>query len=229
MYRTETIVGLRDAGEIVRYCKYYQEMRDETNGKGKKRRKKMKEDLTPLHESILSLALEFRRGGIFRSSNGMPETESLRKMRKLAKYINMLGRLPSTYQKLIDFKQCYQEYTFELVFLDSPHTEELAIDVVPLRDSIKDWGGELKKQDVLESLDELIANSKNPLACSFHCELQLLKHFMKPDSKSECCLNYFGCSKASCWICWQILSAHPKYITSKTHGKIYPQCAFPFS
>lgn len=53
-----------------------------------------------------------------------------------------------------------------------------------------------------------------------HCELQLLTI---PEVK----LNpYFGCSKLSCYFCWELLQSL-KFSTRNTHGKMYPYCAFP--
>lgn len=53
-----------------------------------------------------------------------------------------------------------------------------------------------------------------------HCELQLLNI---PEVKLD---PYFGCSKLSCYFCWELLQSL-NFSTRNTHGKMYPYCAFP--
>lgn len=40
--------------------------------------------------------------------------------------------------------------------------------------------------------------------------------------------NYIGCSKRSCWLCWQILRGS-RFITQGTHGTLYWSCAYRFA
>ena len=60
-----------------------------------------------------------------------------------------------------------------------------------------------------------------------HCEMQLMIHFSQPGV--EQCLDYFGCSKRSCWLCWQMIVQNGKYSMKHTHRKLYPRWAFPFN
>lgn len=60
-----------------------------------------------------------------------------------------------------------------------------------------------------------------------HCEMQLLIHFSQPGR--EKCLDYFGCSKKSCWMCWKMISQNYKFSMKNTHRKLFPRWAFPFN
>lgn len=57
----------------------------------------------------------------------------------------------------------------------------------------------------------------------FDCELQSLDDFLdNPDV-----YDYFGCSKLSCFFCWEICKGTPCQ-TKDSHVEVYPACAFPF-
>ncbi|KAK8052331.1 hypothetical protein PG993_003716 [Apiospora rasikravindrae] len=59
-----------------------------------------------------------------------------------------------------------------------------------------------------------------------HCEIQLLKHFVRQGGSGPF-FDYIGCSKKSCWLCWQLLGHFGAYTTKGTHRMIYPMWAFP--
>ena len=60
-----------------------------------------------------------------------------------------------------------------------------------------------------------------------HCEMQLLIHLSQPGR--EKCLDYFGCSKKSCWMCWKMISQNYRFSMKNTHRKLFPRWAFPFT
>ena len=77
---------------------------------------------------------------------------------------------------------------------------------------------------VREKISDIVKKRNNKALV--HCEMQLLMHFSGPDA--EKCEDYFGCSKKSCWLCWQMMLKNSRYIMKDTHRKIYPAWVFPF-
>lgn len=71
----------------------------------------------------------------------------------------------------------------------------------------------------------LMLNDEDASKNILHCELQLLHRFSQPGS--EICADYFGCSKRSCWLCWQVLSRFREFNTKGTHSQMYPGWRFP--
>jgi hypothetical protein len=63
-----------------------------------------------------------------------------------------------------------------------------------------------------------------------HCELQilmLLHQAAKKPKKKLRAYKFIGCSKLSCYMCWEVLKTR-EYKTRGTHGHIHKFWAFPF-
>lgn len=72
----------------------------------------------------------------------------------------------------------------------------------------------------------LVNGSNDSTPLYFHCELKLLSKF----KDNPAARKYIGCSKLSCYSCWEILSSSSANFTTKgSHGKFHWQCTFPES
>ena len=106
---------------------------------------------------------------------------------------------------------------------------------------IQSWTGDLDLTDELivkkfvdgqvvsqsETIQERLCNIiETGKTARVHCEMQLLMHFLRQETKDV--VDYFGCSKKSCWLCWQIMLQNAKFSIKDTHRKLYPLWAFPF-
>ncbi|KAL1874471.1 hypothetical protein Daus18300_003489 [Diaporthe australafricana] len=109
----------------------------------------------------------------------------------------------------------------------APETKQVLLDDVERRQAIKS----------LEDFDTTLKNLKQGgnIFPKFHCELQLLTmaqgvdkgHRSKdPQVKDRPLYDYFGCSKLSCFTCWEVLKSQG-FSTKNTHGVLYRQVAFP--
>jgi hypothetical protein len=89
---------------------------------------------------------------------------------------------------------------------------------------------------LVEKLSMALDHLRNFGPRAFHCELQLLQipyFHTKAQDEPKVASNeyqfleaYFGCSKLSCYTCWEILKA-VGHTTRNTHGKLRYNCAFP--
>lgn len=121
--------------------------------------------------------------------------------------IDCLGRLPSAYHYFIHYcRGIASGYTFHPILLPSCSRESSM-------DSISTVSGGMRMRH---------ADSQSRF---LHRELQLLHYFSCPGT--ERCEDYFGCSKRSCWLCWQVLSCFKDYNTKGTHQRIYERWAAP--
>ena len=166
------------------------------------------------------------------------------KMKDLAqavKWINHLGRLWAAYVNFQVFcrdnKQSGYSFRYRLLRWEE---DDWTGDAYTKK--VKSWTGDLgltherevrrfmDDRPVLQArtvealMDEVVETTGNK--ARVHCEMQLLMHFSQPGV--EKCLDYFGCSKKSCWLCWQMILHNFKYSMKGTHRKLYPRWAFPF-
>ncbi|KAF8543179.1 hypothetical protein BDD12DRAFT_874962 [Trichophaea hybrida] len=59
-----------------------------------------------------------------------------------------------------------------------------------------------------------------------HAELQMVLYLMQIDRLKE--VHYIGCSKRSCYLCWQFLQVLPSKISTRgCHGKLYSRWTVP--
>lgn len=155
---------------------------------------------------------------------------------RLVKWVNYLGRLGAAYQTFVQYctNHVRRDYTYDFVVLDSPAVQNWpATEYKAVIDSW-DEGIALDEERVSRvtnqtsttraMLDEYVKRSRAD--ARVHCEIQILKYFANPDvtEKSE---DYIGCSKTSCWLCWQLLGHYGLYTTKDTHRMIYPMWAYP--
>ncbi|KAH7345857.1 hypothetical protein BKA66DRAFT_579133 [Pyrenochaeta sp. MPI-SDFR-AT-0127] len=157
--------------------------------------------------------------------------ETKTQYRNLEKWINYLGRLGDAYSTFRAF--CTEEkrrhYSYEIIVLKSPVEEEWPIQTY--RTAIDSWAGDLglndkrnENQTVNARLDELVAKCRG--TARVHCEIQLLDYFVRHGTQKNH-LDYIGCSKKSCWLCWQLLGDYGRFSTKTTHRMIYPLWAIP--
>ena len=148
---------------------------------------------------------------------------------RVVKWINYLGRLYTAYVGFYDFCRAKEQsgYSFNHQLLRSQEAEWTGEKYMQ---KIQSWNGYLgetvENRESVESLmGEIVQKTGNK--ARVHCEMQLMMHFSQPGV--EQCLDYFGCSKRSCWLCWQMIVQNSKYSMKYTHRKLYPRWAFPFN
>jgi hypothetical protein len=55
----------------------------------------------------------------------------------------------------------------------------------------------------------------------FHAEVQLMMYTAQNPLETGTYSEYIGCSKRSCFICWEFMQAHGSFRTRASHGKLY--------
>lgn len=164
-------------------------------------------------------------------SNGVNETTE--KLVKFAKSINYLGRLGAACNTFYDYCTMAENHhaTFEYVLLPSP--DEVEWPAATYKSKIEHWTGELgldddrtERKPVRATLDQYVSGRAGQRGkARLHCEIQLLRYFSQPETPS--CLDYIGCSKKSCWLCWQLMGHFGKFTTKESHYMLYPMWATP--
>jgi hypothetical protein len=157
---------------------------------------------------------------------------------QIMKWIDYLARLPAIHLMFQNY--CKNEsqagYRFHYKLLPSQKDEWLGRQYSQI---VQSWAGNLELDEIkvveteksgnetetVQNIMDKVASSTNGEA-RVHCEMQLLMHFLNTQEK---CLDYFGCSKKSCWLCWQLIVQHHRFSMKGTHRKLYPRWAFPFS
>lgn len=149
--------------------------------------------------------------------------------RKLVKYIKLHGTVSRVWRTFVRFRHYIKVKAVRFEFLNGQGS--FPLDKDSLVTAINSWNSvrgnledqvsifENEKNDVVEKIQK-----QKTISRYFHCELQLLEKFIA----AKDVVDYFGCSKLSCFMCWGILDGSP-YRTKDTHAKIYPTCAFPFA
>jgi hypothetical protein len=66
-----------------------------------------------------------------------------------------------------------------------------------------------------------------PQACQIHAEVQLVVYIGQTVPHQVKYSDYIGCSKRSCYICWEFLGAYGSQRTRATHGKIFDPWTVP--
>ena len=112
-----------------------------------------------------------------------------------------------------DIQSVVQRWTPDLKFV-----QEKSNDVMGEIEAIYTKAFNKAKQGAIDRL----AQGLQPR--DFHCELQLMDKFLDDDDV----YSYIGCSKRSCWHCWEIL-AGTRFITQSTHRTVHWACAFPLT
>ena len=145
--------------------------------------------------------------------------------RKAVKYLVLL-RIPiSTVEDFLHLRAELPDMSINISF-EYPPAEMPDLEMKPIAAAAKNFAededqNQAFKSDLKDFTKSLAQSSK--IHRQFHCELQLLSKFLGSDDVHD----YFGCSKASCFLCWAVLCGS-RYRTKGTHQKLYACCAFPF-
>ena len=206
-------------------------------GKAKALIKECKKTQSPHEQKHLSLpylAGQTRKNQDFRSlanevriSDPEKATE-LEELNQLLKWISYLGRHYSAHDTFIDFCKAEEQhgYSFQYRLLPSQEQED-EWNGTEYIEKIHSWTGDLGLTEPRNAQIQKFAPEPSDKAKARpHCEMQLLMHFSRPGA--EKCEDYFGCSKKSCWLCWQMILKNHKYTMKDTHRKLFPRWAFPF-
>ncbi|GFF58698.1 hypothetical protein CNMCM8927_003895 [Aspergillus lentulus] len=160
----------------------------------------------------------------------LPITSNPRSM-KVRRTIAFLGRLRAAYETFkdaaIEFGKTFRK--LKIVCLQAPAARHLT------RSSMERWTQELAKINKLpqlkkKQLDDAWGKAAG-ISIPCHAEIQLLLHFecsLSPQSKP---FRYLGCSKKSCWLCYQLISRFKDvrtntkgfYQTRGSHGQVCPR------
>ena len=221
---------------LINECKLY-DMRSQLPRSGSER--------ICLLTTYAYLAGQIRNYPGFRSLTEKTETSTSRhqieNVAQVVKWINHLGRLLAAFTSFQRFCRDKKQsgFSFKHRLLRS---EEDDLDGHMYKKKLYSWTGDLgltrerqfrrvmngrtvlQDRSVEALMNEVVETTGTK--ARVHCEMQLLIHFSKPGR--EKCLDYFGCSKKSCWLCWQMISQNHKYSMKNTHRKLYPRWAFPF-
>ncbi|CAO2651293.1 Nn.00g095900.m01.CDS01 [Neocucurbitaria sp. VM-36] len=164
--------------------------------------------------------------------SGIEDDETRTQYRNLEKWINYLGRLNDAYDTFRAFciEPKRRDFTYKIIMLKSPAEEEWPIETY--KKAVESWTGDLGLNDeraerltVKAKLDELASKCRG--TARVHCEIQLLRFFVD-HRPARTHLDYMGCSKKSCWLCWQVLGHNGRGLSTKaTHRMIYPMWAVP--
>ncbi|KAI9686003.1 MAG: hypothetical protein M1822_003986 [Bathelium mastoideum] len=229
--------GWKTAKRVINRCKQYQN--DEAG---------REQSDSKASQSLITLA---RLGGVVRKDSGFKtlrdkvqtstSPSKLKNLPEFVKWIEYLGRLYSAWTVFLDYCRAQEQtgYHFEHRLLHSQEDEWSGSSYLS---KIQAWTRELGLAQNFElpkvvddeqvssdrslevQMAEIVKSSGN--VARVHCEMQQELHFSKPGEKP--CLDYFGCSKKSCWLCWQMILRNSRYSTKGTHRRLYPQWAFPF-
>ena len=167
------------------------------------------------------------------------ERAEVKALAQITKWIDYLGRLSATHLMFQHYCQDHSQAGFSFHYKLLPSQTD---DWVGRRYNqiVQSWVGNLElhelrevrtekneqKTESVQKIMDKVASSTNDDKARVHCEMQLLMHFLHAEEK---CLDYFGCSKKSCWLCWQLIVQHRQFSMKGTHRKLYPRWAFPFS
>ncbi|KAI3330739.1 hypothetical protein F4824DRAFT_477551 [Ustulina deusta] len=190
------------------------------------------------------LAGETRKCDDFRylavKGNTAASNSGLKRLMKAIEGIQYLGRLYAACSTFFNFckNEEQRDYTFEYVLLPSEEDKWTGGSYIQ---KILSWAGDLGLDDVettsrivgdkcvavdmtVKDRLEAVANDGRETA-PVHCEIQLLTYFLRPGAPK--CVDYFGCSKKSCWLCWHMMVENCQFSMKDTHRKIYPRWAVP--
>ncbi|KAI1354708.1 hypothetical protein F5Y01DRAFT_237628 [Xylaria sp. FL0043] len=172
--------------------------------------------------------------------NGSASNSGLKRLTKAVEGVQYLGRLYAAYTTFGEFCKSNEQkgFSFEHVILPS---QEDRWNGASYLHKIQSWEGDLGLDDVetfskmqgakhgatdmavKDRLEEVAIDGRE--TAPVHCEIQLLAYFLRPNAPK--CVDYFGCSKKSCWLCWHMMVQNFQFSMKDTHRKIYPRWALP--
>ena len=187
------------------------------------------------HLSLAYLAGQTRKNKDFKSlANAVKILDPKRatefeELSQLLKWINYLGRHYSAHDTFIDFCKAKEQHGFFFQYRLLPSQEqEDEWNGTEYIGKIHSWTGDLGLTETRNAqINKFAPEPGDKAKARVHCEMQLLMHFSGPDA--EKCEDYFGCSKKSCWLCWQMILQNGKYTMKDSHRKLFPRWAFPFN
>jgi hypothetical protein len=160
----------------------------------------------------------------------LPITSTARNI-KVRKSIALMGRLRAAYETFknaaIEFQRSFRK--LRIVCLPAPTARRFS------RSSMERWIQELAKRNKLLRPKKKQLNKawgeKAEILNPCHAEIQLLLHFECSVSSKSKPYPYIGCSKKSCWLCYQLMSRLKDvrtgtkgfYQTRGSHGQVYPR------
>lgn len=160
-------------------------------------------------------------------------SDTTKRLVKFAKWINYLGRLGAACDTFYDYCTMEENHyaTFEYVLLQSPDEEKWP--AATYKSKIEFWTGDLgldddraEREPVRAGLNRFVTGRAGQRGkARLHCEIQLLQYFSQPGAPP--CFDYIGCSKKSCWLCWQLIGHFGKFTTKESHRMLYPMWAAP--
>ena len=229
--------GWEVAKFLINECKLYHDMKSKLSNSASEK--------LCLLTTYAHLAGQIRNYPGFRILTEQVETSlsrpKLKHLAQVVKWINHLGRLLAAFISFQRFCRDKKQsgYSFRHHLLRSEEDEWTGD---AYKKKIKSWTGDLgltrqrevrrfvngkvllEDRSVETLMNDVVGTTGNK--ARVHCEMQLLIHFSQ--AGVEECLDYFGCSKKSCWMCWQMISQNYKYSMKNTHRKLFPRWAFPF-
>jgi hypothetical protein len=188
----------------------------------------------PTSNSTRSIAKKDYFSGIGRQQYGKfkvpvsPVVSSSTKLaeafRKLVKHIKLLQKIPLMMKTFQQFRGELEGRALKMQFLDHYGSFELPTQSIT---AILEFWKKSNYPGVDKALKSL--NKENALTTKryFHCELQLLQILLRLPGNNTRVLDFIGCSKRSCYMCWEMLR-NEAYSTNDTHARLYHLCAFPF-
>lgn len=154
--------------------------------------------------------------------------------RRVIKHFKMLKTVLTVWNAIISLRKDPQQSLFstslKLVFL--PRQDVVPISSRELQAIVQNWekqAEDVKVKQKLKQAREHLIRTGQQIFRNIHCELQLLQmHGENPQSAwdGSSIGSYLGCSKLSCFLCWELLRSQG-YTTKNTHGKLHYGCAFP--
>lgn len=161
-----------------------------------------------------------------------PEPEELSvQSRKVRRCVCFLGRLRSAYEVFketaIEFRRSFTK--LKIICLQAPEAVRISKTLCEkgIEELARDNGVPIPKRKRIQA--ELGEGSQVFTHC--HAEVQILIHFECLNLANTNPFPYIGCSKRSCWLCFQLLSIYRAkrsgkrgfYETRGCHGQIYPR------
>ena len=231
--------GWEDAKSLIQECQSYESAKHDL--------KSHDQVLSPLAKCVQS-AGHTRKGADFKKFASvvgtLPESRktNLGNLGYIVDKVKYLGRLFAAYQVFIGFCGLERQkgYSFQYKLLSSSHSTWEGDDYMR---KLESWTGDLnlnpseqpgspgsadikmEEPDLRTKMTNIV--KMNDGKAPVHCEMQLLMFFLHPEAPK--CEDYFGCSKKSCWLCWQMISKVSKHTMKDTHYRIYPDWVFPFN
>ncbi|MCJ1469186.1 hypothetical protein MMC07_007819, partial [Pseudocyphellaria aurata] len=218
--------GWETATSIITMCKRYTESKGSgipANGCD-----------PPTLVEVAKLAGKARQQPMFRAflskvKSSMPRSQ-LKPLEDLLHWLALLGRLRAAHTTFRNFcrDENQRRYKFSHEVLQS---KEATWSGERYAQKIRAWSGNLglrNERDEGDTIEDEVTTlvKRSGTTARVHCEMQLLHRFSQPDAPS--CRDYFGCSKKSCWLCWQMMIVQGRFSIKGDHRKLYPRWAFPF-